>query len=102
MIKNNFVIVLLVVLICGCTTIHFDNGSDMGKNITKEKWHHNTALNLYELSDPINLKEECGSDKWVSVQTELSLENGVASNFVNSILPVWYPKTVKISCSGEI
>lgn len=98
MMKNKLLLAMIVVVTSACTTIHFDNGDVSGSSTTKEKWHHNVALGLYELSDPINLKNECGAGQWTSVKTELTFINGLASGVVNAFLPIWYPKTVEVSC----
>ena len=63
-----------------------------------EKWHHNFAFALYEGSSVVNLRNECGRTEWVSVKTETSFVNGVASSVVNIAGPIWYPKTVEVSC----
>ncbi|MEX1670016.1 hypothetical protein AB4876_13930 [Zhongshania guokunii] len=89
----------LLLASAGCTTIHFDNGTPNEAKIVTEQWHHNAILALVEVSDPVNLSEECGSSTWSSVETELSFLNAFASGFVNFVLPVWYPKTVEVSCN---
>ena len=98
MIMRAAVCYCIVSLANACTTIHFDNGEYIEPNMVKEKWHHNIALDLYELSDPVNLKEQCGDGQWTSVKTELSFVNGLAATATNIYLPLWYPKTVQISC----
>ncbi len=94
------IIAISMVLLSGCTTIHFD------RNVTQEpnptiinQWHHNALLALVEVSDPVNLEQECGEQEWSSVKTELSFINGLLSGIVNQIAPIWYPKTVEISCN---
>jgi hypothetical protein len=97
--KSGLLPVILLVLVSGCTTIHFDNGDTSNPSTVKTQWHHNVVLALYEVSDPVNLKEECGSEQWTSVKTELSFINGLASSAVNFFIPIWYPKTVEVSCN---
>lgn len=98
--KLNYVLLLFfIIFTSGCTTLHFDNGQQQEASVTKEEWHHNVVLALFEVSDPVNLKEECGDKQWTSVQTELTFANGFVSTLVNIFLPVWYPKTVEVSCS---
>lgn len=89
----------LALTAAGCTTIQFDNGPATSVNKTKTaKWHHNVAFSLYELSKPVNLSEECAEKEWVSVKTEQTFINGLASTVANSFGPIWYPKTVEIEC----
>jgi hypothetical protein len=93
-------LVIAVILLSGCTTIHFDKNATIDTNsITVEKWHHNVIGALIEVSDPVNLEKECGSQEWSSVKTELTFINGLVSGLVNFVAPVWYPKTVEISCN---
>ena len=47
----------------------------------------------------IKVEEECGDKEWSSVKTELTFINGLVSGIVNFVAPVWYPKTVEVSCS---
>lgn len=85
-------------LTTGCTTVHFDNGSYSEPSTTKAEWHHNLALALYEASAPVNLKDTCGTQQWTSVKTELTFPNVIAGGVVNFVAPIWYPKTVEVSC----
>jgi hypothetical protein len=86
--------------VSGCTTIHFDNGQQLAtNNVTTQKWHHNVVFSLYELSEPVNLDKECVSAPWASVKTEKTFINGLAASVTNSIGPIWYPKTVEVTCS---
>lgn len=89
---------LLLVALSGCTTIYFDKGKDLRSTTVSEQWHHNFALDLYEGSAPVNLKQACGDKSWVSVKTEESFLNGLAGSVANILLPIWYPKTVEVSC----
>mgnify|MGYP000016418147 CR=1 FL=1 len=93
-------LIIAVILLSGCTTIHFDRNANLDLNAAKtEKWHHNAVLALVEVSDPVNLAQECGDQQWSSVKTELTFVNGLVSGIVNFIAPIWYPKTVEISCN---
>lgn len=88
----------LVSLLSGCTTMHFDKGENVQASVTIEKWHHNFALSLVEGSQPVNPVQECVNTSWVSVKTELSFLNALGSGAANQLGPIWYPKTVEISC----
>ncbi len=95
-----YLLMALCLLAAGCTTIHFDNGDTTGvaaKTVT-EQWHHNVALALVEVSDPVDLKKECGAGEWSSVKTELSFVAGLAGAVVDLIAPLWYPKNVEVTC----
>lgn len=96
---NKLLSVLTVVLVSGCTTIHFDKGEPTQAKKTTQLWHHNFALSLYEGSSVVDLSKECTSSEWSSVKTELTFINGLSSGVINNTVgPLWYPKTVEISC----
>lgn len=96
--KNILVSLLCLVAASGCSTIHFDKGEPVLAQKKTENWHHNFAFSLYEGSSVVNLSNECGKTEWVSVKTEKSFINGLASGAVNLAGPIWYPKTVEVSC----
>ena len=98
-------LILLSILICGCTKMHFDNGPILNNSFvydnkeTIEKWHHNFFSDAWEVSDPVNLSKHCNNSEWESVKTEISFLNAL-SRFPQEILklPIWYPKIVTILC----
>lgn len=94
-----FALVLASFAMSACTTIHFDNGEvDTSKQPKVEKWHHIVALDLVEVSDPVDPEAICEGEQWSSVQTEKTFLNGLASSAVNVFIPLWYPKTVEVTC----
>ena len=103
MLVKKKLLILLSILICGCTKMHFDNGlilnnSSVSDNKeTIEKWHHNLFFDTWEVSDSVNLSKHCNNSEWESVKTEISFLNAL-SRFPQGILklPIWSPKTVKI------
>jgi Bor protein len=89
----------LAVTLSGCSTIYFDKGKSVTPTEVSERWHHNLAFGLYELSDPVDPKQACGDKSWVSVKTEYSFINWLAAFAVGGVAPaVWYPRTVEIGC----
>lgn len=93
------IIPLIFVLLSGCTTIHFDKDNNVEPSTSQiHKWHHNIIFGLAEVSEPVNLEQECQDKEWTSVQTELSFIDGFTTLIVNSFAPLWYPKSVEISC----
>ena len=105
LLKQIKLLILLSILICGCTKMHFDNGPILNNSSvsdnkeTIEKWHHNIFADSQEVSDPVNLSKHCNNSEWESVKTEISFLNAL-SRFPQEILklPIWYPKTVTILC----
>ena len=105
LLKQIKLLILLSILICGCTKMHFDNGPILNNSSvsdnkeTIEKWHHNFFFDAWEVSDSVNLSKECNNSEWQSVKTEISFLNGlsrVPQEILN--LYIWYPKTVTIVC----
>ena len=105
LVKKIKLLILLTILISGCVSIHFDNGSIANNSSvsdnkeTIEKWHHNLFFYTWEVSDPVNLSKLCNNSEWESVKTEISFLNALPI-FPQQILnlPIWYPKTVTILC----
>ncbi len=90
---------LAVTLSSGCSTVYFDKGPGVIPTDVSERWHHNIAFDVYELSAPVDPKQDCGNKSWVSVKTERSFLNFLAAAPVNSVVPfLWYPRTVEIGC----
>ena len=96
--KNILLGVLCLTFFSGCSTIHFDKGDQVKSNQTTQLWHHNFALSLYEGSPVVDLQKECANTPWASVKTDLTFINGLASGTANMLGPIWYPKTVEVSC----
>ncbi|MBE0377452.1 MULTISPECIES: Bor/Iss family lipoprotein [Pseudoalteromonas] len=93
--------IVFIVVLAGCTNIHFDNGEydDLAENHKSEQWHHNFAAALYEGSSAVDLSEICTDSQWQSVHSYKSFTNGLAELVVNEVGPIWYPKTVEVSCA---
>ena len=75
------------------------NTDKQAESVTYQQWHHNFFFALYEGSKPVNLVEICQQQDWQSVKTEVSFLNGLATTVVNYVAPIWYPKTVDVSCT---
>lgn len=87
------------IVLSGCSTIYFDRQNPTPEASYKvEKWHHGFALDLYEGSDPVNLRESCTQRPWVSVKVSETFMNWLASGATNVFGPIWYPKTVEVGC----
>ncbi|BDF96261.1 Bor family protein [Pseudoalteromonas haloplanktis] len=95
------ILCIFMMILTGCTNIHFDNGEydDLANNHKSEQWHHNFAAALYEGSDAVDLSAICPETQWQSVHTYKSFTNGLAELVVNEVGPIWYPKTVEVSCA---
>ncbi|MBY6186605.1 Bor family protein [Marinobacter hydrocarbonoclasticus] len=87
-------------LLAGCHTIHFDHDQPVTSNDDKstEQWHHNMALALVEVSDPVDLNNQCGENGWASVKTETSFINGLPGAVIPYLGLLWTPKTATVQC----
>ncbi len=97
--KKLIAVALFSLAATGCSTIHFDKSAPVTGQATKSQWHHNFAFALYEGSAPVDAKAICAQQSWTSVKTELTFANGLASIPSNVLGPIWYPKTVTVSCN---
>lgn len=101
----NSVLLLSVFSLSGCATVHFDNGEPQKTAMVKKKWHHNVALELVEVSKPIDPAETC-EQQWHSVTTQHSytgfIATGIVSYFMGpaSLLTtnLWAPQQIKVEC----
>lgn len=109
--KKIAIVLIAAFINTACTTITFESkdANISNKVSKKEKWHHNVAFGLVEVSAPVNLKQECEGHGWTSVTTESSFSNIVLSQISNAIMRpltinsygVWTPKTVTVTCVTE-
>jgi hypothetical protein len=97
------------VLLCGCSVMHFKNGPVEPASAPVEKWHHNVALSLVEVSKPLDLQGLCDGSKWSMITTEETFITGlagVADNIVTGLvlpggLDIWDPQMVIYSCGAK-
>lgn len=91
----------LVLLNSGCTQMYFDRAEPVLPNTANahSQWHSNMFFSLVEVSDPVDLQQQCGAGEWQSVKTETSFANGLIG-----VIPymgwIWTPKTVTVQCQG--
>ena len=80
-------------LFSGCSTIMFTNDAQPAM-AEYSQWHHNVALSLYELSEPVETEKYC--DEWARITTERSIVNALAGSVSYNL---WDPWTVSINCA---
>jgi hypothetical protein len=96
-------------LLSGCSVMHFQNGAVEPAGRPMEKWHHNVAYSLLEVSPVINIGALCDDAPWSVVTTKETLVTGLAGA-IDGILTgpltagvgvdIWDPQMVEYSC-GE-
>jgi len=86
-------------LLCGCSVMHFQNGDVAPEGRPIEKWHHNVAYSLYELSKPVDMKTLCADRSWSMVTTKETLITGLAGSADSFIyVDLWDPQMVEYYC----
>lgn len=99
--KNSLLLFFICLFLIECHVTTFKNtNANTSNGKAHSKWHHLIILDLMEVSDPVNLKKECGTGQWSSVEVKRSFLNTLAEIIVNWVLPIWYPKTVTITCEN--
>lgn len=109
---NKLLSVCLLLLLSGCSTIHFTHDLPAGRNATEpmpEKWHDTTIDGMIEISKPVNLYQECRGRPWQQVTVEYTFTNGLVATVITgtaaSAVPVfswinlYMPWTVQTACS---
>ncbi len=93
-------------LLCGCSVMHFQNGTVEPTSRPIEKWHHNVAYSLLEISKPIDLKAACSAGTWSMITTQETFITGLAGNADNVLtgilvpggIDIWDPQMVEYTC----
>lgn len=96
---KKFILIFLVGL-SGCSTIHFTNGPQVENTVVREQWHHFTLNDLVEISPPMNLDYNCANQEWDTVTIERSFMNGFVSVFSQPLTGVslYSPWTIRYHC----
>jgi len=97
---NRLFAIVAVLSLTGCTTIYFENNTQAEQPSTDilERWHHNSVFALVEVSDPVNLSNECEGADWATVKSETSFINGLIG-WIPYVGIFWTPKTVTVQCA---
>jgi hypothetical protein len=94
-------------LFVGCSVMHFQNGPVEPAGRYVEKWHHNLAYSLYEVSPPLDMRALCPEGDWSKVTTKRTfitvLAGGIDDALTSVILPpsgidIWDPQMVEYTC----
>lgn len=107
--KNIFVAALAGLCFAGCSVMHFKNGDVKNEGPVQEKWHHNAAFSLMELSPVLNLSALCPEKTWSMITTKetfLTVLAGSADEVVTGALlhgvgiDLWDPQAIEWYCGG--
>lgn len=98
--NKSTVFLTCIIGLSGCSTLHIDRGIDGQVVKTIEHQHRALTFDLYELDDPIDLNRMCGDLQWISIKTEKTFSNTLASTFGSLLVPGgWFPRSVIVYCS---
>jgi hypothetical protein len=97
---NNKTIVIALALfaltnLAGCHKIFFHNGADSTTFTQNEDYHHEVAIELVELSEPVDLNKMCQGQPWRTVKTERTFVNALIGIITQPIYGQW---TVSQAC----
>lgn len=88
--------VLAAFVLAGCSPIYFHNSGVPNTATIEEEgeFHHVAALSFIEISDPVNLAEECPGG-WTSVKTHRTAVDGIISFVIGTFYAPWH---VAVAC----
>ncbi|MEH6449500.1 MAG: hypothetical protein V7765_12570 [Oleispira sp.] len=94
LIIKKFSALLAILLITGCSTMHFTQLTPELENVktrTHSQWHDTTLNGMVEISYPVNLYENCQGQPWKKVTVEFGLKAGLTTLAVNTLMDVIIP-----------
>lgn len=93
-------ILLCLIGLSSCSTIHFTNGPQVENTVVREQWHHITLNELVEISPPMNLDYNCADQEWDTVTIERSFLNGFVGATLQPLsgLSLYSPWTIRYHC----
>lgn len=99
-----FRLIIILLLISGCSSMHFVNGPELEDVVVREQWHHNALNGLVEVSAPVDISYVCDDKQWDTITVEQSFLNGVASlaSPAPPFLSLYSPWSVYYECRENI
>ncbi len=105
-------LLIAVILITGCSTMHFTQTTAEQDNSTikvHSQWHDTTINGMVEISHPVNLYENCQGYSWEKVTVEFGFKAGLTvfavDTVANAIIPgisfvnLYAPWDVEAQCA---
>lgn len=95
--------------LAGCSVMHFKNGDVKSEGPVLEKWHHNVAFSLMELSPVLDLSTLCPDKKWSMITTKETFLTGLAGTADEALtgallhgagINLWDPQMIEWKCGG--
>ena len=77
MMKTLFILLVSLIILPSCYTIHFTK-EEIPNSYEHSQWHHIGLFGLMEFSKPINLKETCPEDSWDGVRVQQGFVQALA------------------------
>lgn len=109
---KKFTAVFILLLITGCSTMHFTQATfeqDVIKTKTYSQWHETTLNGMVEISQPVDLYKNCQGQPWNKVTVEFGFKAGLTTfavdTLMNAIVPglsfvnVYAPWDVEAQCA---
>lgn len=108
--KNKIVPIALIGLcLGGCSVMNFRNGEVKGEGPRMEKWHHNAAYSLMELSPVVEMGSLCKDKEWSVVTTKETFLTGLAGGADDAVtagllnggsVDLWNPQMIEWECGA--
>lgn len=107
--KKLFPALLAGLCFTGCSVMHFKNGDVKSEGHVQEKWHHNAAYSLWEVSPVVNIGSLCPEKEWSMVTTKDTFLTGLAGSadevLTSAVLKgfsvdLWDPQLIEWNCGG--
>mgnify|MGYP007086204385 CR=1 FL=1 len=91
---DKIVFLLIAFLLTGCGTVKFTqnlpDGYSAGSS-SHEKWHDTTIDGMVEISEPVNLYQECRGKPWAEIEIEYTFSNSMVAIASSSVLSFVVP-----------
>ncbi|HKP97333.1 MAG TPA: hypothetical protein VJ385_16420 [Fibrobacteria bacterium] len=109
--RNMLLTALAGLCFAGCSVMHFKNGDVKNEGHVQEKWHHNAAFSLMELSPVLNLSALCPEKNWSMITTKETFLTGLAGSADEAVtgallhgagIDLWNPQAIEWYCGGAI
>ena len=93
----------------GCSVMHFRNGDVKAEGPVMEKWHHNAAYSLMELSPVVDMGGLCKDKEWSMVTTKETFLTAIAGGADDAVtagllngaaVDLWDPQMIEWQCGG--
>jgi hypothetical protein len=88
-------VIALLMACTGCYSLRYETNRTPASAAQSEEWSHN-FIGLVTVNDT-NVSAICGANSVATVENQVSVVNAI----VGSLLPIWRPSTVRVTCASS-